>query len=81
MISKELVEDLTMAYIHSYNMAMQVVRNPEFATNIALNTVMIISATKQKQKTVDPLEILANIAKKAEEQREENNDRPENAAD
>lgn len=29
---KKQAEDLTKAYIHSYNLAMEEVRNPEFAT-------------------------------------------------
>lgn len=40
MIIKEKAESLTMAYIHSYNLAMKEIRNPNFANQIAANIVL-----------------------------------------
>ncbi len=57
---KKQAEDLTKAYIHSYNLAMEEVRNPEFATQVAMSvTTSIAMATPKKNvAVVDPFEVL-----------------------
>lgn len=46
---KQQAEELTKAYIASYNMAMKEVRNPEFAAQIAGVVVIAINGTLPKQ--------------------------------
>lgn len=57
---KKQAEDLTKAYIHSYNLAMEEVRNPGFATQVALGvTTSIAMATpKRNVAVVDPFEVI-----------------------
>ncbi len=64
MLNKNCVEDMTMAYIHSYNVAMHEVKNPEFATQIATSVILAIHATEQqKRQETNPFETLfAHIA-------------------
>lgn len=46
---KQQAEELTKAYIVSYNMAMKAVKNPEFAAQIAGVVVVAINGTLPKQ--------------------------------
>lgn len=62
MLNKEYVKDMTMAYIHSYNVAIQEVKNPNLATQIAMSVILAIHTTGQ-QKQAGPFETLfAHIA-------------------
>ena len=47
MLNKEYVKDMTMAYIHSYNVAIQEVKNPNLATQIAMSVILAIHTTEQ----------------------------------
>ena len=51
MTTEQQAEELTKAYIASYNLAMRQVRNPGFATQIAGMIVVAINGTLPKQKT------------------------------
>lgn len=51
MTTEQQAEELTKAYIASYNLAMRQVRNSEFATQIAGMIVVAINGTLPKQKT------------------------------
>lgn len=51
MTIEQQAEELTKAYLASYNLAMTKVRNPEFATQIAGMIVVAINGTLPKQKT------------------------------
>lgn len=51
MTTEQQAEELTKAYIASYNLAMRQVRNPGFATQIAGMIVVAINGTLPKQET------------------------------
>ena len=82
-MDKKQIEELTMAYIHSYNIAMVEVKNPEFASQIAMNIIASIIMTttmaQQKQK-LNPLEMLfSQIAEQTRDRKKgDNDDRTEN---
>lgn len=74
---------LTTAYIHSYNLALKEVKNPNLAAQIATAVIMVIDLNAPKQ-SVNPLELLfTQMATAAQQQREEseenNHDRTEDA--
>lgn len=70
MISKDLIEDSTMAYLHSYNVAMRETRNPNLATQVAMSVVMslMIVMRPQEPKQMNPFEMI--VAAMAQQQRE-----------
>lgn len=79
---------LTTAYIHSYNLALKEVRNPNLAAQIATAVIMVIDLNKPKQQSINPLELLfAQMATAAQQQgekkesEENDHDRSENADD
>lgn len=82
-MNKEYVENLTMAYIYSYNTAMQEVKNPNFAAQIAVSVITAIEIHHQPEHPkLNPFEMLfANIAAQAKAQKGEGDDRTENEAD
>lgn len=55
MTIEQQAEELTKAYLASYNLAMTQVRNPEFAAQIAGVIVVAINGTLQKQPEVNPV--------------------------
>lgn len=60
---------LTTAYIHSYNLALKEVKNPNFAAQIATAVIMVIDLNMPKQQSVNPLEVLfAQMAAAAQQQ-------------
>lgn len=62
---------LTTAYIHSYNLALKEVKNPNLAAQIATAVIMVIDLNAPKQ-SVNPLELLfAQIATAAQQQKKE----------
>lgn len=50
---KEYYEEMTEAYVYSYNKAMELVKNPNFASQIAM-TVIMTEATARKNKEPEP---------------------------
>lgn len=81
---EQKAEMLTTAYIHSYNLALKEVKNPNLAAQIATAVIMVIDLNTPKQQAINPLELLfAQMATAAQQQREEseenNHDRTEDA--
>ncbi len=74
MLNKEYVESLTKTYIYSYTVAMQEVKNPDFAVQIAMNVVgMIYAIEQQKHSESNPLgALIMNIAAQALAQEKDN---------
>ena len=79
---------LTTAYIHSYNLALKEVKNPNLAAQIATAVIMVIDLNTPKQQAINPLELLfAQMAAAAqertrkEESEVDDHDRADNAAD
>ncbi len=63
MTTEQQAEELTKAYLASYNLAMRQVRHPEFAAQIAGTIVFVINGTSPKQPEVNPfLHLLARMA-------------------
>lgn len=63
MTTEQQAEELTKAYLASYNLAMRQVRHPEFAAQIAGTIVFVINGTSPKQPEVNPfLHLLAQMA-------------------
>lgn len=83
MLNKVKTENITRAYIHSYNIAMEITKNPDFAVQIALNVIMAMLAVEPKEPVLNPFQaIIEQMA--AQTQRkgdEEENDRTKNEAD
>ena len=84
---EQKAEMLTTAYIHSYNLALKEVKNPNLAAQIATAVIMVIDLNTPKQ-AINPLELLfAQMAAAAqertrkEESEVDDHDRAENAAD
>jgi hypothetical protein len=75
MIDQQKIEELTMAYIHSYNVALRETRNPNMAVQVATSIVMTIGAMPKKQQAVNPLEILmmATAMQKGEKKEDDDN--------
>lgn len=60
MIDKKHIDDLTMAYIYSYDKAMDETKNPNFAVQIAAGVTAVVSAERQQERLsgLDPFKIL-----------------------
>lgn len=85
---EQRTEMLTTAYIHSYNLALKEVRNPNLAVQIATAVIMVIDLNMPRQQTINPLEFLfTQMAAKAQERtgkegkEADDHDRTENEAD
>lgn len=82
MLSKEKTENTTRAYIHSYNVAMEMTRNPNLAVQIATNVIMVMLMTEPKEPMFNPLQaVIEQMVQAQNEGREEEHDRTENEAD
>ena len=86
MLNKDYIENITMMYIHSYNTAIQEVKNPNLATQVAMSVILAIHTTeqqKQQQQAAISFEaLLAHITAQAHEKgSEEKHDREENETD
>lgn len=85
MLSKDYIENITMMYIHSYNIALKEVKNPNLATQIAMSVILAIHTTeqqKQMQAAVSFESLFAHIAAQAYEKgSKEKYDREENETD
>lgn len=84
MLNKDYIEDITKAYVHSYNVAMREVKNPNLATQAATGVVLAIHATEQqKQQAADPFKALFThiAAQMRKEGSEEKYDRKEDETD
>jgi hypothetical protein len=82
---EQRAKTLTTAYIHSYNLALQEVRNPNLAAQIATAVIMVINTNIPEQPAINPL--AAFFAQLAAQQPEpgkkegSDSDRAENEAD
>lgn len=76
MISEEQAKKFTMAYLSAYKTAIEEIRNPNFANQIAASVIMTMAIAEEKAKPeINPLEVLfANIAKKVQQKEESNNE-------
>lgn len=76
MINEEQAKKFTMAYISAYKTAIEEIRNPNFANQIAASVIMAMAmAEKRNQPEINPLEALfANIAKKVQQNEKSNNE-------
>ncbi len=76
---------LTTAYIHSYNLALQEVKNPNLAAQIAAAVIMVINTNIPEQPAVSPLAaFFAQLAAQQPEpgrKEESDHDRAENETD
>lgn len=52
---QQRTQALTTAYIHSYNLALKEVKNPNLAAQIATAVIMVINTNIPEQPTVNPL--------------------------
>lgn len=85
---EQKAEMLTTAYIHSYNLALKEVKNPNLAEQIAMAVIMVIDLNTPKQQAINPLELLfaqmavaAQERTRKEESEVDDHDRAENATD
>ena len=82
---EQKAEMLTTAYIHSYNLALKEVKNPNLAAQIATAVIMVINTNIPEQPAVNPLAaFFAQLAAQQPEPGEKeggNHDRAENEAD
>ena len=82
---EQKAEMLTTAYIHSYNLALKEVKNPNLAAQIATAVIMVINTNIPEQPAVNPLAaFFAQLAAQKPEPGEkevDDHDRAENAAD
>lgn len=82
-MNKEFVENLTMAYIYSYSIAVKEVKNQNLATQIAASVITAIAiTTRGDRQTFNPLELLfAHIQKQAGQQDGKNREKEEEQVD
>ncbi|MEH2953125.1 hypothetical protein VV089_09010 [Candidatus Merdisoma sp. JLR.KK011] len=66
---EQRTKTLTKAYIHSYNLALQEVKNPNLAVQIATAVIIVINTNIPEQPAINPL--AAFFAQLAEQQRKE----------
>ncbi len=83
MLNKVKTENITRAYIHSYNIAMEITKNPDFAVKIAFNVIMAMLAVEPKEPMFNPFQAVIKqmAAQMQREGSEEEHDRTENEAD
>lgn len=87
MFSKDYIENITIMYIHSYNIAIQETKNPNLSVQIAMSVILAIhTAGQQKQQAASSFNALfssmaAQMAQHQEEEEEEKHDRKENETD
>lgn len=70
-IDKNMIEDATLAYIYSYNIAMKEVHNPNFAVQIAFSVSMLF-INQLKQQRIDPMQVLMAAMEQMSQQENEN---------
>ena len=58
MITKELIEDVTQVYLHSYSVALNETRNPNLAVQCATGVTMVLANMVRKKPQNNPLEML-----------------------
>lgn len=83
MINKEQIEDATRAYLYSYDLALEEVKNPDLAVQVAMSVVMaVLMVNKPQQKQYNPFQlILESIAAKARQEAAEEETEKEGESD
>lgn len=74
MMNEQRVEELTKAYIHSYNVALKETRNPNMAVQVATSVIMTMNAMPEKRQAVNPLEMLMMAAAMQSEGKKKDDD-------
>lgn len=74
-MNEKYVENLTLAYLHSHEIALKETRNPSFAAETAASVVMIIaSVEKQNQPKFDFTQAVLAMAAQARQEDSRNSD-------
>lgn len=58
MITKEMIEDMTQVYLHSYTVALNETHNPNLAVQCATSVTMVLANMVRKKPENDPMGIL-----------------------
>lgn len=58
MITKEMIEDVTQAYLHSYTVALDETRNPNIAVQCATTVAMVLANMIRQKPQNDPMGML-----------------------
>lgn len=58
MITKELIEDVTQAYVHSYTVALNETHNPSLAAQCATGVTMVLANMVRQKTQNSPMEML-----------------------
>lgn len=58
MITKELIEDVTQVYLHSYTVALNETRNPNLAVQCATGVTMVLANMVRQKPQNDPMGML-----------------------
>lgn len=58
MITKELIEDVTQVYLHSYTVALNETRNPNLAVQCATGVTMVLANMVRQKPQNDPMSML-----------------------
>lgn len=57
-VNKELIEDATLTYLHSYNVALQATKNPNLAIQAAMSvTNSMVNIMSQQTKQMQPMDL------------------------
>lgn len=83
MLDKVKTENTTRAYIHSYNIAMEITNNPNFAVQIAFNVITAMLAVEPKEPALNLFQTIIEQmeAQAQKEGSEEEHDRTKNEED
>lgn len=58
MITNELIEDVTKAYLHSYSIALNETRNPNLAVQCATGVTLVVGNMVRQNQQGNPIEVL-----------------------
>jgi len=58
MITKEMIEDVTQAYLHSYTIALNETRNPNLAIQCATGVTMVLANMVRQKPQSDSMSML-----------------------
>ncbi len=83
MLDKVKTENTTRAYIHSYNIAMEITNNPNLAVQIAFNVITAMLAVEPKEPALNLFQTIIEQmeAQAQKEGSEEEHDRTKNEED
>lgn len=58
MITKEMIEDMTQVYLHSYTVALNETHNPNLAVQCATSVTMVLANMVRQKPQNNPMEML-----------------------